>query len=175
MQSLLRTLLVILVTCTACAVPSADPAMQTTSAPSQSPLATAAATPRTGIPVGVGWHRKINSDEREKFNVSRSPAELGFAPDGTLDLILKFGEDTWTQFANYNGGAQQPGDAGTYRYDDAGNLLLTTSSDGSTSTFSWKIAEGVLTLRMLGVGPTSSGELAIARMMSEGEYRQGDS
>lgn len=174
MTPLLRTLLVTLVACTACATPTTGPGTQTPPPPAaSSTLTPTAASDR--IPMGVSWQRTITAADAKRFSVTQAPDELEFAPDGTLTTVFKFGESAWTQFANYGGGAQQPGDAGTYRYDEDGNLLLTTSSDGSTTRYAWTISTDTLTLRMLGVPSAPSDELAITRMMTEGVYHRMDS
>jgi hypothetical protein len=176
MTLLLRTLLVTLVACTACtacAAPPTGPANAPSTAPSV--VSTPAPTPASDrIPVGVSWQRTITAADVKRLNVPYKPEEMEFAPDGTMTTVVKFGETAWTQFANYGGGAQQPGDAGTYRYDEDGNLLLTTSSDGSSIRFAWTVSADTLTLRMLGVPATTSGELAVVRMMTEGAYQRMD-
>lgn len=165
MRPPIRGFLSLLLVCTACAAPQPSPSSST--ATTSTPVASAAA-----IPTGVAWERTIAADEPKKFNITRSPKELGFAPDGTLSVVFKFADGAWTQFGNYDGGTMQPGDGGTYRYDEAGDLVLTTASDGSTTKFSWEVTGDRLSLRMLDVGATSSGDLAITRMMTEGQYRR---
>ncbi|MFT4108609.1 hypothetical protein [Propionicimonas sp.] len=173
MIPLTRILLVALVTCTACAAPATVP---TSPAPVVSSVSSAGPTAASErIPAGASWQRTITAADAKRSNVPYAPEDMEFAPDGTLTTILKFGESAWTQFANYGGGSMQPGDAGTYRYDEEGHLLLTTSSDGSTARFAWTVSRDTLTLRMLGVPSVSAGELAVARMMTEGAYRRTDS
>jgi hypothetical protein len=164
----ITAVLAVLVTCSGCSVtpaqPSPAPAPVTSSAsPSSSPQAT--------IPEGVSWTRTLTNADRKAFNVDVSTKEMEWAPDHTLVTILKFGGGAWTQFANYNGGPQQPGDDGTYSYDTAGNLVL-TSPVGGTYQYSWHVAGDRLTLKMLGVPPRSSGDLAATRMMTEGVWER---
>lgn len=159
----IAAVLALLVICSGCGATPAQPApvVSATSAPT-SPAAT--------LPDGV-WTKTLTKADLKAFNVDVSTKEMAWAPDDTLVIVLKFTGGAWTQFANYNGGPQQPGDAGTYSYDAADNLVLTSPRGGSYS-YSWHVAGDRLTLTMAGVPPRSSGDLAVVRMMSEGEYER---
>ena len=165
MRSLISTLVVAAsFTFAACSTaPGAAPSGTASTVPSQSTS--------TSIPAGVAWERTITAADFTRFNVQVSPDDLEFAPDGTLTVTFKFGDSSWTQFGNYNGGVPQPGDEGTYAYDDEANLLLTSSS-GGTLTLEWQVSGDRLTLRMPEEDSAPSGEMAIVRMMTEGDYQR---
>ncbi len=141
------------------------PASPESSGPSvASPVASIA-----GIPEGSSWSKTLTEADVKKFNVGLSLKKMEWAPDRTLTTIFKFNGGAWTQFANYNGGPQQPGDGGSYNYDPVGNLVLSSTS-GDTLRFAYHVEQDRLTLKMLGVPAKSSGDLAVVRMMTEGEY-----
>jgi len=160
----IAAVLVLLISCSGCTTMSAPPAPV---ASSPSP----ASTPDATLPDGVSWTRTLTNADRKAFNVDLSMKDMEWAPDHTLVTVLKFGGGSWTQFANYNGGPQEPGDGGTYSYDTAGNLVL-TSPVGGTYQYSWHITGDHLTLKMLGVPARSSGDLAATRMMTEGDWKR---
>ncbi len=174
MRTLILASLTALVVCAACASPvTGDPA----ASPVPTEVGSTAVQPTTGVPsagieVGVAWQRTIGAPELKKPKVRLSPKELDFAPDGTLLVVLKFGDGTWTQFANYHGDALQPGAAGTYRYDDAGQLLLTDDAAGDTYRYAWEVSADALTLRMLDPVGRTPDDLDVVRLMTEGSYQR---
>lgn len=144
----------------------------TSSAPTPTSTIAQTAAPTgnsAGIPTGSVWKKTLTEADRKTFGVLASTKEMQWAPDHTLTVVYKFGDGTWTQFGNYDGGPLTPGEGGTLSYVADNELELTSTAAKVTYRFRYDIDGNTLTLTMLG-NPTEDPDISIVRMMFEGTY-----
>lgn len=154
---------------TGCTSPLPQPGGSTT-APQGTPTSGQAAQTAGDDPFDGTWTKHLTEADVAARGIERSLDDLDFAPDGTLDVTLKFTAGNWTQFANYDGDAAQPGDVGTYRLDDNGDLELYSSSEGGSISFSWDLQGDDLTLRFANPSEVNPDEAAIVSLLTEGTF-----
>ena len=127
------------------------------------------------------WTRRLDETEAvATLGVSRAKVDdiMGWEGVRAADIVYKFGADSWTQF-QVTGGESEVGDAGTYRIDDNGRMVLTSVPDsGAAATdfvFRITIDGDELTTRMLDrVGSSAPLHLRVTRMITEGTYHRVD-
>lgn len=97
-----------------------------------------------------------------------------FGEDGTTTFTYKFTGDRWTLFVTPGGGAPEPGDGGPLTYDEQGNAVLTSESEGCGACvyiYDWQFDGNALTLTIVGHESSDGPEgLAVVRFVSEGVY-----
>lgn len=142
----------------------------TAATPVTSPATGAAPAGAGGIPTGVLWKKTLTEADLAKFGVKASMKEMRWAPDHTLEVIYKFGDGTWTQFSNYDGGIRQPGAGGTFSYAADNELVVKDSSAQETYRYHFELKGDTLSLSML--GNSTGDDIEIVRMMTEGTYAQ---
>ena len=108
------------------------------------PAAPSATTPgprlRAAIP-DSNWRRTVTRSEAVALGLDREFLRDNFAGAGRLPLVLSFVGGLYSQSGRYPGG-WSVGDAGAVAYDDAGRLVLTSTSSGCsgcTLTLDWRI------------------------------------
>ncbi len=143
----------------------AQPANSATSAPASS-----AAT----IPDGDYARSVTVADARAIGITDEEFLSNNFGEDGSTTLTYKFGDDRWTLFVTPGGGAPEPGDGGPMTYDEQGNAVLTSESDGCGACiyiYDWQLDGNALTLTIVGHESSDGPEdLALVRFVTEGVY-----
>jgi hypothetical protein len=89
-----------------------------------------------------------------------------------IRVTWKLEDGRWTQFANYDGQNDEPGDLGTYTYDEAGRWVITSESSGAVNAIEWNFDDGVLTLSDFGIEPVDAIDAFILTVLFTGEYEK---
>lgn len=97
-----------------------------------------------------------------------------FGDDGPTTISFKFEGNRWTLFVTPSGGAAEPGDVGSIKYDEHGDAVLTSESEGCpgcTYVYDWQLEGNQLTLTIVGHESSDPPEgLAIVRFVTEGVF-----
>ena len=97
-----------------------------------------------------------------------------FGEDGKTTFVYKFAGDRWTLFVTPGGGAPEPGDGGPLTYDEQGDVVLTSESDGCRGCvyiYDWQLDGDVLTLTIVGHESSDGPEgLVVVRFVTEGVF-----
>lgn len=131
---------------------------------------TSTATSHPEIPPS-NWRKVVTRDQLVAAGADGAFLAENIGRAERLPLLLSLSGDVFNQSGRYAGG-WSGGDAGTMSYDDAGRLVLTSSSPGCAgcvSTLEWRIEEGELHLS------DATGTLdPIDRLMYLGTWRSAD-
>jgi hypothetical protein len=127
------------------------------------------------IPLGT----YVKTETREDLTaegVEESVLDQTFPGIDEIRITWKLEDGRWTQFANYDGQTDEPGDLGTYTYDDDdGRWVLTSESSGCpgcVNAVEWSFAGGVLTLSDFGVEPVDEVDAFVLTVLFPGEYEK---
>lgn len=97
-----------------------------------------------------------------------------FGDDGSTTMSFKFEGDRWTLFVTPSGGAPEPGDLGSMKYDEHGDVVLTSESEGCPGcihAYDWHLDGNQLTLTIVEHESSDPPEdLAIVRFVTEGVF-----
>ncbi len=120
------------------------------------PASSSASVPASSaptIPDGI-YAKSVTVADAEAVGITDEEfLSNNFGEDGETTLSYKFGDDRWTEFVAPSGGAPQPGDGGPMTYDQHGNVVLTSESDGCGAcvyTYAWQLDADALTLTIVG-------------------------
>ncbi len=144
---------------------SAEPATAASSLPAPS---------AASIPDGTYAKSVTVADARALGITDQEFLSNNFGQDGSTTLTYKFGGDRWTQFVTPGGGAPEPGDGGPMTYDQQGNAVLTSESDGCGACvyiYDWQLDGDQLDLTIVGHESSDGPEdLVLVRFVTEGVY-----
>ena len=142
--------------------------------PAAPTVATADPSPRASIP-DSNWRRVVTRSEAVALGLDRDFLRDNFGDADRLPLVLSFVGGLYSQSGRYPGG-WSVGDAGAVAYDDAGRLVLTSTSSGCpgcTVTVDWRIVGD--DLRLEDVDDEQVDELAADdRLMVTGSWSRQD-
>ena len=125
------------------------------------------------IPLGT----YVKTETREDLTaegVEESVLDQTFPGIDEIRITWKLEDGRWTQFANYDGQTDEPGDLGTYTYDDDGRWVITSESSGVFNAIEWSFDGGVLTLSDFGVDPVDEVDAFVVTVLFPGEYERAD-
>lgn len=125
------------------------------------------------IPLGT----YVKTETREDLTaegVEESVLDQTFPGIDEIRITWKLEDGRWTQFANYDGQTDEPGDLGTYTYDDDGRWVITSESSGVVNAVEWSFNGAVLTLSDFGVDPVDEVDAFVVTVLFPGEYEKAD-
>lgn len=124
------------------------------------------------IPDGT-YERVITMADAEALSIEPAFAEDFLGADGEVPVAVEFDGDRWRHLVTNDIGDEEVADLGRLSYDDDGNLVTVSTSDGCpgcTGVIEWLLDGEELTLRFA----TTGGEQVPddARLAVEGTYRR---
>ncbi|HEU4543390.1 MAG TPA: hypothetical protein VFR23_19825 [Jiangellaceae bacterium] len=126
------------------------------------------------IPLGTF----VKTETREDLTAAgadESVLDQGFAGVNEIRITWKIDDGRWTQFQSLDGQADEPGDLGTYTYDEDGRWVLTSDGcPGCVNAIEWSFDGGVLTLSKFGVEPVDEFDAFVLTVLFPGEYEKVD-
>lgn len=131
---------------------------------------TSTATSHPEVPPS-SWRKVVTREQLVAAGADRAFLAENIGRAQRLPLLLSLSDDVFNQSGRYAGG-WSTGDAGKVSYDDAGRLVLTSSSPGCTGcvfTLDWRIRDGELRL-----GDATGALDPIDRVMYLGTWRSAD-
>jgi hypothetical protein len=127
----------------------------------------------SAIPDGTWAMTKTTADARRLGIPKRLDVEL-FGKDGKSRLALRIEGSEWAHFVEDKDDTMALGDQGTGGYDEDGNWVTTSHSEGCpgcVATLEWSVEGDSLTVAFLDVETTSEPlDHQIARLAVEGTY-----
>jgi hypothetical protein len=147
-----------------------------TATPADSTVSASSAPARSGTTIPDGAYAKpVTVAEAKAMSITDEEfLHNNFGDDGTTTFTYKFADDRWTLFVTPGGGAPEPGDGGPLTYDEEGNAVLTSESEGCGACvyiFDWQLDDSKLTLTMVGHDSSDGPEDMVAvRFVTEGVY-----
>ena len=91
-------------------------------------------------------------EQAQEVGVDRSEIPPNFGEDGLMPLTFVLESDSWAIMVGNDQGMNEPGDIGTFTYDDHGRLVTTSHSEGCPGcviTLRWTAAQDELTIAMV--------------------------
>jgi hypothetical protein len=132
-----------------------------------------------------GWTRETIPDGTYAKSVTVADAKSAdiadegflqgnFGDDGATTVTFDFEGDRWTLFVTLAGGAPEPGDLGSMKYDEDGDAVLTSESEGCPGciyAYDWQLQGDDLAWTIVEHAASDRPEdLAIVRFMTEGAF-----
>ncbi len=105
------------------------------------------------------WTKELSAAQGRRAGMGRADILHHFEQDGRLPLSLELLDGSWSISVTNDAGVREPGDVGTFEYDDQGRLVMTSYSEGCpgcVSTLAWSLRGESLSLEP--VGPLPGGE-----------------
>lgn len=159
---------VVLLVTGGCSSGSGDEEATAATGPS-APQAVADSAESEVIPLGTYVKTETRGDLTAE-GVDESVLDQTFPGIDEIRITWKLEDGRWTQFANYDGQADEPGDLGTYTYDEDGRWVITSESSGAVNAIEWSFDGGVLTLSDFLVEPADEIDAFILTVLFPGEY-----
>jgi hypothetical protein len=126
------------------------------------------------IPDGTYAKSVTVADAKTAGIVDKGFLSGNFGDDGSTTFTFKFQDDRWTLFVTPGGGAPEPGDLGSITYDEHGDVVLTSESEGCpgcTGVYDWELDGSQLTMSFAEHDSSDRPEaLAIERFVTEGTF-----
>ena len=98
------------------------------------------------------WTKTLTVEQAQEVGVDRSEIPPNFGEDGLMPLTFVLESDSWAIMVGNDQGMNEPGDIGTFTYDDHGRLVTTSHSEGCPGcvvTLRWRVAQDELTIAMV--------------------------
>lgn len=135
---------------------------------------TAQASDGATIPDGT-WVKSFNLKDARRLGIPAPLARRGMPSDGENYSELRFDGASFAQFSEDGDAGRGLGDGGTVDYDDEGNVVLTSASEGCRGCWvksRWTVDGDELTLEVVDFGNTDESpvELLVGRLMMEGTF-----
>lgn len=97
-----------------------------------------------------------------------------FGEGGSTTFTFKLDGDRWTLFVTLGDGGPEPGDIGSLTYDEEGNAVMSSESEGCPGciyVYDWQVDGDELTLTIVEHDSSGGPEgLAIVRFVTEGTF-----
>lgn len=141
--------------------------------PTKTASSTPAATTKT-IPDG-DYQKSVTVADAKAAGITNEDFLQGnFAAGGATTLTFRFADGRWTLFVALSGGAPEPGDLGSLTYDEEGNAVMTSESEGCpgcVTAYKWQVDGSRLTLTLVEHNASDAPEdLAAVRFITEGVF-----
>lgn len=157
----------------ACGAEAGEPAGQGAAGEAEGEGTSTAADGPT-IPDGT-WVKPFTLKDARQLGIPAPLARRGMPSDGENYSELRFDGASFAQFTDDGDAGRALGDGGTVDYDDEGNVVLTSTSEGCSGCWvksRWTVDGDALTLEVVDFGNTDESpvDLLVGRLMMEGTF-----